>query len=285
MLLFWYKLRWSIAAVLCWPTILSPVILFVLIGHWTAVQLLSTEQSIISPKLVVWDALFVVFAGPTFENTSLIALIIWFVPSLLFFFFAGQLVYNELVQHGYAILLRTGSRRRWWVGQIALLMLLVIAYIVLGALAVLAGAFTKLPWSWEWKGGVLVLLGIPETVNLIELLGWAIGLNGGSLLAITLWQSLLALVLRHPSYSLISVVMIVLISWILSTSPPLIARWLPGSHSLLLRHNPFAPQALSFSLEWSAAYLLIISLLAIIVGDHCTTHMDIFGSTPSKHDM
>jgi hypothetical protein len=89
-----------------------------------------------------WDALFGVFANGN--------VILYVMTPLLLYLVSDLLPEPEFV---HMVLLRLGSRRRWWVGKSLTLAVAVLGYLALtvGLVAVVAGFV--LPWRASWSPG------------------------------------------------------------------------------------------------------------------------------------
>jgi hypothetical protein len=277
-------LRWNIAAAVRWWHLVATLLLFLFIGWQSAAQVVAAAQTDTSSATIsVWDGLFVGFAGPTLMDASLLNLLRWFVPQLLFFYIIGDLAHGELTQQGHALVPAIGSRHQWWWGKILLLGLLSALYITIGVSAALIGASTLLPWSPTWAGGVFALAGwMPKQAfptSGTVLVTWILVLYICTLFALAVCQTTLALLFRRSFYGLVATLGVLLGSWLLGTNQPALVRWLPGSHSMLQRHSLWDAQVPLFSLQWSAAYTVALAAIAIGVGGWYVGHMDIFGKS------
>lgn len=281
---FWRILRWNIAATVRWWQLGATVLLCLFIGWEGSRQVASAAQTApASIQLSVWDGIFLGFAGPRLSDGSLLNFLRWFVFHLLFFYMIGDLAHGELVQRGHAVVPAIGSRQHWWWGKIALLALLTVGYVVLGVGAALIGARTLLPWSAAWQGGIFQLagwdrpLGVPA--NGTTLVFWILALFIGTLFALAMWQTTLAVILRRSIYGLIASLGITICSWLLGTNQPGLVRWLPSSQSMLQRHSLWDVQTPGFSLSWSVVYNIIVAGAALGLGSWYVGQMDIFGKS------
>jgi len=267
------SLRWW------WPVVVVALVAFMgWRGALEAVEMSNFSQPPV--KANVWDAFFITFAGPGLWDTSLVRMLGWFVPHLLFFYFIGDLANGELLLRGYAVVPLIGSRLRWWWGKVCLLAALAAGYTILCLLVVLVVSLAQLPWSWQ--GGVLLnagtLIPVSDYVGGDELLGRVFVLFSSTLFAMSCFQTTLAILSRRSFYGFMTVSMLMLLSWLLGSENPHLVRWLPGSQSMLLRHTFFDQNVSHFSFQWSFIYNAIQTLILVCMGAWYVKQMDIFGA-------
>lgn len=275
-------LRWNLRSSLRWWWPVAAVALFSFIGWRSALQAAALVNW--SPAQVtanVWDAFLMSFAGPGVWDSSLLGMLTWFVPHLLFFYLIGDLANGELLQWGYAVVPLIGSRLQWWWGKVVILFVLTLGYTALSLLTVLAGSMARLPWSWQLSTLLSsgTLWPLPEGMDVGVLLGWTFSLLGSTLFSLALSQIVLSILWRRSFHSFAAISVIALSSWLLGIDRPRLVRWLPGSQSMLLRHTYFDPNVPGFSPEWSLFYNAVLALLAIGLGTWYVRRMDIFGES------
>ena len=118
-------LRWNLRSSLRWWWPVAAGVLCCFIGWRSALQaaaLVNSSQTQVTAN--VWDAFFIYFAGPGVWDSSLLRMLAWFVPHLLFCYLIGDLANGELLQRGYVVVPLVGSRLRWWWGKMVTLLLL-----------------------------------------------------------------------------------------------------------------------------------------------------------------
>lgn len=272
---------WSLRSAVRWWWFVLPGLLFLFTGWRAAQQAANLASAAGSPLTAnVWDAFFIAFAGPDAWSASLLPMLAWFIPHLIFFYLVGDLAHGELVQRGHAVMPLVGSRLCWWAGKIITLLFITIGFVVWNMCIVLAGSLTRLPWSWGaselWQSGQLKPLAGDMTPPTLL---WLVGvLFSSTLFATASLQLVLSLVLRHSFYGFAVISAVMLTSWLLGSGYPSLTRWLPGSQSMLLRHTFFDPKVPDFSLAWSLIYNAALTLAVIIGGAWYVRRMDIFGS-------
>jgi hypothetical protein len=271
-------IRWQSQSFLLWRHLFLPFALFLFIGGYAVSQ--TTQLSTAPANISVWDVALVAFGGPGADDNSLVRMLVWFMPYLLFFYFIGDFAYGELAQRGYWVLPLVGSRFRWWVSKTATLSGFVLAY------------------TWLYLGGVLLipalrLAGNIEGFSLWEqvfpthpeingwvFLGWVFGSFLTTLLASTLCQLSLSLVWQKSFYGFSAASAWMLLSWLFGTGAPAWVRWLPGSQAMLFRHTFFAPEVPGFSMAWTWGYNLLFCLAAFLLGAYTLRHTDIVPFDP-----
>lgn len=254
--------------------------LFLLSGWYHAARLLTFLQGTPSTAtLDVWDALFLALGGPPLWDGTLLSMLGWFVPHLLFFYLIGEMVQGELAQQGVGVLPRIGSRGRWWLGKGVTLGLLAAAYLMWGLLATLLGAATRLPWMWQHS--YLLSEMAPVPVSRLTALGWLVGLLWSTLLTLGLLQMVTALVTRRSIHGLLVVTVLLLLSWLVGTGNPSGVRWLPGSHSMLFRHSALDATVPHFPWEWSLLYNAVLTTTLAGVGTWVVGRLDVIALSDS----
>lgn len=180
-------LLWNLRTTLQWWHFPAAIAIFGLLGWSSARYVLSFPTNI---DKNVWDAIFVSFAGPSVWSTSFMELLKWFVPHLLFFFLLGDIAEGELRFRAYAIIPLIGSRRRWWLGKVIIILIFSAGYILFGVGIVLLIATAMLPWSTNLSPFLLsgVIWQVPDTLNISTLITWVIILVGSTLFTILLLQ-------------------------------------------------------------------------------------------------
>jgi len=265
-----------------WWWFLATIGLFTFIGWRSALEAESLGQTGQTPVAAnVWDAFLVVFAGPGVGDNSLLRMLTWFVPHLLFFYLIGDLANEELARHGYAVIPLIGSRLRWWWGKLMLLLTFAIIYTLLGFLAVLTGAFiSSLPWSWQGSALLRSELLLPRQVpsSATFLVSWTLLLFGTTLFAMASLQTILAIIWQRSYYGFIAIVIVALLSWFLTLDERWLIPLLPGSQSMLIRHTVFEPSIPGFPLVWSLLYNVFLSLLVALAGTGYVRQLDIWGT-------
>jgi len=273
-------LRWNLRSSLRWWWPVAAGVLCCFIGWRSALQaaaLVNSSQTQVTAN--VWDAFFISFAGPGVWDSSLLRMLAWFVPHLLFCYLIGDLANGELLQRGYVVVPLVGSRLRWWWGKMVTLLLLALGYTALSLLAVLAGSMARLPWSWQLSTLLSsgTLWPLPEGMDVGVLLGWTFSLMCSTLFAMASLQIVLSILWHRSFHAFAATSAIALLSWLLGIDKPRLVRWLPGSQSMLLRHTYFDPNVPGFSPAWSLFYNAVLALLAIGLGTWYVRRMDIFG--------
>jgi hypothetical protein len=259
------------------------VFTFSLIGLFSVYEV-ATYPSTLSKN--VWDVLFVTFAGPSISDDSLFNLIFWFLPYLMFFYMFGNTAEEELSQRGVSIIPLIGSRRGWWLGEVATLFILSIIYVLIGIATVLAVSLLFLPWSNQISPFLLSiqLWHIKENTTIVTLVfGWILLLFLTTLISFSLTQMALSIMWRNSFVSLIFVGAVMVLSWVFGIHHPYIVRYLPGSQSMLLRHTFLDTMVYGFSLTWSLVYNAIIILIVLAVSFIYVRRMDIFKKISEIH--
>lgn len=259
------------------------IVIFSLIGLFSVYEVATYPSSCAKN---VWDVLFVTFTGPSISNDSLFNLIFWFLPYLMFFYMFGNIAEEELSQRGVSIIPLIGSRRKWWLGEIATLLILSIIYVLIGIATVLIVSLFFLPWSNEISPFLLSheLWQIPKDTTVVTLMiRWIFPLFSSTLFAISFIQMTISIIWRNSFTALILVCAVTILSWLFGIGHPYLVRWLPGSQSMLLRHTFLDPMVYGFSLTWSLVYNAIIVLIVLAVSFIYVRRMDIFKKISEIH--
>lgn len=258
------------------------VVTFSLIGLFSVYEIATFPSSCAKN---VWDILFVTFMGPSISNDSLFNLIFWFLPYLMFFYMFGNIAEEELSQRGVSIIPLIGSRRKWWLGEVATLLILSIIYVLIGIVTVLIVSLFFLPLSNEISPFLLSLKlwQIPKDMTVATLMRWTFLLFFSTLFAVSFIQMALSVIWRNSFTALILVCAVMILSWLFGIGHPYLVRWLPGSQSMLLRHTFLDPTVYGFSLTWSLVYNAIIVLIVLAVSFIHVRRMDIFKEISEIH--
>lgn len=259
------------------------VVIFSLIGLFSVYEVVTYPSSCAKN---VWDVLFVTFAGPSISDDSLFNLIFWFLPYIMFFYMFGNIAEEELSQRGVSIIPLIGSRRVWWLGEVATLFTLSAIYVLIGIATVLTVSLFFLPWSNQISPFLLSLelWQIPKDTTVVTLMiRWIFLLFGSTLFAVSFIQMALSVIWRNSFTALILVCAVMILSWLFGIRHPYLVRWLPGSQSMLLRHTFLDPTVYGFSLTWSLVYNAIIVLIVLAVSFIYVRRMDIFKKISEIH--
>jgi len=261
---------------------LITAIVFGMLG-WSSALYVSTFPAPF--KKNIWDAIFVSFAGPGMWGTSILEMLRWFVPHLLFFYLIGDMAEGELQYRGPLVIPLVGSRRLWWLGKITTLFILAVGYTVFGIVTTIIGAAIALPWAMDLspflRSGALWT--VPDTMNVMALLAWFVSLISSTLFAISLLQITLSVWWRRAFYAFTSISALMLLSWLLGIDNPILVRWLPGSQSMLLRHTIFDSGVPNHSLAWSLGYNIVIVTVVFWTSIWHVHHVDIWNPTADIH--
>ncbi len=258
------------------------VVTFSLIGLFSVYEIATFPSSCAKN---VWDILFVTFMGPSISNDSLFNLIFWFLPYLMFFYMFGNIAEEELLQRGVSIIPLIGSRRKWWLGEVATLLILSIIYVLIGIVTVLIVSLFFLPLSNEISPFLLSLKlwQIPKDMTVATLMRWTFLLFFSTLFAVSFIQMAFSVIWKNSFTALILVCAVMILSWLFGIGHPYLVRWLPGSQSMLLRHTFLEPTVYGFSLTWSLVYNAIIVLIVLAVSFIYVHRMDIFKKISEIH--
>jgi len=260
------------------------VVTFSLIGLFSVYEIATFPSSCAKN---VWDILFVTFMGPSISNDSLFNLIFWFLPYLMFFYMFGNIAEEELLQRGVSIIPLIGSRRKWWLGEVATLLILSFIYVLIGIATVLAVSLFFLPWSNQISPFLFsgeIWQTIPKDMTVVTLMiRWIFLLFGSTLFAVSFIQMVLSVIWRNSFTALILVCTVMILSWLFGIGHPYLVRWLPGSQSMLLRHTFLDPTVYGFYLTWSLVYNAIIILIVLAVSFIYVRRMDIFKQISEIH--
>lgn len=256
--------------------ILLALALFASIGIFSAGEVGADADL---PNKNVWHAVLLAFSGPAVWGSSLSGALRWLVPHLLYFYFVGPFAQLELQHRGYAVVPLVGSRRSWWWGKVSALLLSTAIYTLSWFLVVFTGAAFLLPVSWTpkpfWNSGAA--WPFPPEVSSAHLAVWILALYGSTLFTMSLVQIALSLWWRHSSHAYVVMSTVFIFSWLLGIDRPGLARWLPGSQSILSRHTFLDVLVPAFTFEWSLVYNSIILLATLVLSVYCVRWLDIFG--------
>lgn len=175
--------------------------------------------------------------------------------------------------------MRVGSRLHWWLAQVISVVLATIVYTVLAMAVVLTIAGSMLEWSHPFDTSLVVTEALerPLYANAANITLWMILLLMTTFCTFTIWQTTLSLITRLPTVITGALALILVFSWILGIDRESLVPWLPGSQSMILRHDLFAPDVAGFSLVWSLVYNGIAILAAVFIGLFYTINMDFLG--------
>lgn len=267
---------WSLRTSVGWQTIALSVGTHLLMGMgslWYVQRLAALENSVGITTVTAGDAFLVAFAGPALNHTSILQLLFWFIPQLLFFYLYGNHASNEFFLRGHIVLPRTGSRSRWWWGKLITTMGLVSGYtaiyfaIGLGILAIGTVGMGAIP-----TGGLQTL---PPSFSFPAIVGRAVILSGTTLIMLSFLQLLLSLMMKREWQSFVILNLVILGSWLLGSQHVALLPWLPGSQSMLLRHALFQPSLPKFTVSWSLQYNIIAAASLAYIGLWYVKRVDI----------
>jgi hypothetical protein len=277
-------IRLNLKTVFRWKDLLWTVVLFAVMGLLSVYEVVPYRTTL---SRNVWDVLFVTFSGPALTNDSLFEFARWFLPYLFFFYLFGNTAEEDLSQRGVSIIPLIGSRRKWWLGEVATLLFLSLFYVMAGIAVILIVSGCFLPWSMHLSPFLLsggIWPAIPKNLTVVTLiLQWIFPLFFGTLSAISLLQTALSIQWRNAFTSLIAVSAIMILSWLFGIRRPHVVRWLPGSQSMLLRHTFLEPNVYGFSLTWSLVYNAVLILAILAVSLIAVRRINISKETPEIH--
>ncbi|GIW00916.1 MAG: hypothetical protein KatS3mg058_2319 [Roseiflexus sp.] len=271
---------WNMLAIVRLRYVIFTLAFFLFLGFVSARE--ASERAVLdtgSDRTTVWDALFVAFAGPGLRDTSLVRMLGWFLPHLIVCAMVGDKVWRDLSQHNPVFVVRVGLRLHWWLAQVISVVLATIAYTVLAMAVVLTIAGSMLEWSHPFDTSLVVTEALerPLYANAANITLWMTLLLMTTFCTFTIWQTTLSLITRLPTVITGALALILAFSWILGIDRKSLVPWLPGSQSMILRHDLFAPDVAGFSLVWSLVYNGIAILAAVFIGLFYTINMDFLG--------
>lgn len=276
-------LLWNLRTTIKWWHFPAIFTIFGLLG-WSSVSYVQSIPPNFNKN--VWDAIFVSFAGPSVWSGSFIDLLKWFVPQLLFFYLMGDVAEGELRFRACAIIPSIGSRRRWWMGKVFIILIFSAGYTLFGVGIVLLIATAMLPWSTNLSPFFLsgVSWHVPNTLHIGALITWITILVGSTLFTILLLQMTLSIWWRNAFNAFAFVCAILVLSWLLGLEFPGVVRWLPGSQSMLLRHTEFESTITDFPLVWSLFYNMVTILNIFLISIGYVHRLDIIKPTTDIRD-
>jgi len=228
----------------------------------------------------IGDFYFLFFSGPGNGSLSLIEILVWFIPQMLFYFLIGDIAYDELSQRGSVLLPILGSRWGWWSGKVLTLFVFSLIYVSGLILTITLGlifanpthinsfnssvTLTSLwPNSQDFSGGQLILL-----IALLYI---------SSMFALGCIQMTFSLFCRRSIYGFLLIIGILLVSCFISVNPPWLVRWLPGTQTMLVRHTFIDVTIPDFSFLWSILYNATLVAVSLIIGFWAVKRLDITG--------
>jgi hypothetical protein len=252
---------------------------FLLIGL-TTTRFVSLNPNLLDAN--VWYAVLLAFIGPGLEEPDLVTALRWLLPHIVFFFIIGEVGNEELLQRGYAVLHRVGSRRAWWLGKAGMLLILALVYTLLWMATVLACAAIILPLPPDSMPFSNLDRVWPRlaAISLTQFLVWTILLNTSSLFLLALSQMALSIWLKRSYYAFIALASTAILSWLLGSKQAALTIWLPGSQTMLARHDFMENSLLHFTVNWSLGYNLLLITLVSAVSYAYIRRLDIFNSSP-----
>ena len=279
---FFYVLSWNLKTILRKRHLLLTVLGFGLIGVSSVCYVLLYPSPL---KRNIWDAVLVAFAGPGIWGNSILDMLRWFVPNVLFLYLFGNIAAGEFDRGGVFIIPLIGSRKMWWLGKIATLLILSIGYMALGLVIVVICSMVFLPWSSELSPFLLseTFLQRQGDFQIEILLGWITILFTSTLFAISSLQAALSIFWKKSFVAFLAVIAVLIMSWLAGNDHPAIAPWLPGSQSMLLRHTYFDPSVPNFSLAWSLIYNVVLTSIVSAVSLWCIRRLDIWKDPSDSH--
>lgn len=263
-----------------WQYLIITITLFMFIGWHSANRIIALNEVNTDITAVnLWDGFFWAFSGPAPEDNSWIKMLTWFIPHLIYLAAVGDYTNRELMQRGHTILPRIGSRLRWWYGHIITIILVTLLYIFLAILTTLGGLLPHLAWASNpspfYQQTITPFL--PLGSNSWQLAIMIFLMFSSTLITFSLWQIVIAIRWQNSVYGLIIVTIILLLSWLLSNQSGILARWLPGSQSMVWRLAAAIATNAS-PLVWSIAYNSILAYSAAAVGGWHISTIDILGA-------
>lgn len=261
---FFHLVSWNLSVHLRKRHFLISIIMFLLIG------ISSVSYVLLYPTPLqknVWDAILVAFSGPGLNSGSILDLLRWFIPQILFLYLFGDLSANEIEHGGLFLIPLIGSRKLWWMGQIATLLILSISFVFLGLVLISIFSVAFLPWSVVFSPFLRseLFFRLASNFHIPILLLWIGALYSSTLFAISLIQTTISIFWKKSYAAFFIAVVILLVSWLAGNGHPSIVPWLPGSQSMIFRHTFFDPSIRNFSIAWSLLYNIILCAIIITI--------------------
>jgi hypothetical protein len=224
------------------------------------------------------DYYFIAFSGPVNESLSMIELLLWFIPHMLFFYLIGDMAYGELSQKGYFLLPILGSRGCWWSGKVLTLFILSVLFVFLQILALTLGAALVIPIRIDSLRQLITLASLwpnSQAFSGIQILLVILVLYITTLFALGTLQMTFSFFFKRSVYSFLFASGIALISSFASINHPELVRWLPGAQSMLIRHTFIDATVPGFSLLWSISYNVFLAAASVAIGLLVLKRLDI----------
>lgn len=250
-----------------WRALAASVGVFVLVGWYSATRLSSVTEA------TAWDAWLLSLQGPRPGNLVLLDVTQWWLLYVLFLYLTGDIPNADLLARGEGLLPRLGSRRHWWVGKLAALGILVMAYTAAVLIAILGGAGARLPMISVIHPEIF---GLTRTVEPLSLVVAVFLLVSSTLLSLAVLQWYLSLRYRSAFHGFLAVMGLMTVSLFLGMSRLVPARWLPGTQSILTWHRLYDAQV-DFSISWSLLYNILLVALLLAVSFRSIVRLDILG--------
>lgn len=215
------------------------------------------------------DFYFIVFSGPGNVGVSMLELLIWFIPQMLFYYVIGDMAYGELSHKGHILLPVFGSRARWWAGKVITLYIYSLLFVLELFLSFTLGVLLALPIKINSLANWVTLTDFwpgSQAFSGMQLLLIIILIYASSLFALGSLQMALSFLLKRSIYSFLLIIGILLVSCFASIDQPWLVRWLPGAQSILVRHSFIDTSIPDFSLLWSISYNIILATVSVAFG-------------------
>jgi len=257
-----YQLRWQLLR----NRWLLPIPLLLFLTYRGFNYLTGTGMGLPTQSTNAWDLLFLVF-GNQFN--------VYFALGLLYLYLVCDLLPEPNL--GQLVLLRLRSRKTWWAGKLATLLLLTVVYVLGSALILAALAGLALPWQAGYSQQAQYL---PETVNLpmeffrrvdppppLIFLAQELALLALGLFAFGLVMLMVNQLAGRYYFGLLAGCVALfggMVSIYLSGPPPW-AAWLPGYHLTYLGMLPNRMFPLAYSFLYWAVWVAVLGLAGLVI--------------------
>lgn len=254
---------------------IAAMVVYILILVFSLYQLIvfSEVEGIDHSTLTYTDLLFAIFKGCDYQiinNTNLEFPFSWLIIQLIGPFIIGGYVRDDLFDHSSFLLVRTKHRFSLWMSKllfsIAIVILTFIFFIMIAFIASIIFLSSSSVWSEYGESTITSLMSTNMTPFAFTIKMMLLPF----LIAIltTILHAVLTVFIR-PVYALLVILSLLVLS-VYSTN-----RFLPGSYSMILRHQLLDPIR-GFSWNVFIFYVLVIFIIAVTFGYLQFKKMDIF---------
>lgn len=210
------------------------------------------------------DLFFIMYKDVKFDPISLDIPINWLIINVFVIFILGDFISENLKRDSNYILLRSKKILLYWLSKSTWIVvnMLLIYLVVMGLTYLLGGIFL----GFNLENSKFIKEAVVMEVPHLNILIWMLITYMFTSLALTLFQTIISIVLNSRYAFLATTIILTMSIWWNN-------KFLVGIHSMILRHNYFNNQ-IGLSINFSLVYTIGISIILMVLGYKLVEHKD-----------